>query len=275
MSWNGLTDEQWAKVKECLPVRKRPWLKRKRGGRPPADDRKCFEGSCGFCGPARSGKRCRSNTVPKARCTDGFPNGSKTARWRSCGELFWQSWKTPNSFVGMNVSWAEPLPAPKKGPKVGKTKRGKGTKLMVLVDGAGTPVGRHVDSASPSEMKLALPTIKTIKVVNRLPKELIADKGYDSNKVRSDLVDLGIEPIIPARENNKKATHQDGRKLRKYRRRWIVERTNAWIQNYRRLVVRYERSADIYTDLVHMALCPHCSSEGFGMTSNCAGVPRL
>jgi len=102
-------------------------------------------------------------------------------------------------------------------------------------------------------MKLALPTIKTIKVVNRLPKELIADKGYDSNKVRSDLVDLGIEPIIPARENNKKATHQDGRKLRKYRRRWIVERTNAWIQNYRRLVVRYERSADIYTGLVHMA----------------------
>jgi len=102
-------------------------------------------------------------------------------------------------------------------------------------------------------MKLALPTIKTIKVVNRLPKELIADKGYDSNKVRSDLVGLGIEPIIPARANNKKATHQDGRKLRKYRRRWIVERTNAWIQNYRRLVVRYERSADIYTGLVHMA----------------------
>jgi len=44
MSWNGLTDAQWEKVKKCLPVRKKPWLKRKRGGRPPADDRKCFEG---------------------------------------------------------------------------------------------------------------------------------------------------------------------------------------------------------------------------------------
>jgi len=142
----------------------------------------------------------------------------------------------------------------KRGLKVGKTKRGKGTKLMVLVDGRGTPLGLHVDSASPSEMKLALPTIKTIKVTGGKPEQLIGDRGYDSNTVRTDLVKEGIEPIIPARGNNKKATHQDGRKLRKYRKRWIVERTNAWIQNFRRLVVRYERSADIYTGLIHMAL---------------------
>jgi len=103
-------------------------------------------------------------------------------------------------------------------------------------------------------MKLALPTIKTIKIVGGKPEQLIGDRGYDSNTVRTDLVKEGIEPIIPARSNNKKATHQDGRKLRKYRKRWIVERTNAWIQNFRRLVVRYERSADIYTGLVHMAL---------------------
>ena len=141
----------------------------------------------------------------------------------------------------------------KRGLKVGKTKRGKGTKLMVLVDGQGTPLGVYVDSASPSEMKLALPTLKTIKVAGGKPGQLIADKGYDSNKVRADLVKEGIEPIIPARSNNTKATHQDGRKLRKYRKRWIVERTNAWIQNFRRVAMRYERSADIYTGLVHMA----------------------
>lgn len=101
-------------------------------------------------------------------------------------------------------------------------------------------------------MKLALPTIKTIKIGR--PEQLIGDRGYDSNALRADLVKEGIEPIIPARENNKKATHQDGRKLRKYRKRWIVERTNAWIQNFRRLLVRYERSACIYTGLIHMAL---------------------
>ena len=124
---------------------------------------------------------------------------------------------------------------------------------MVLVDGQGTPLGVHVDSASPSEMKLALPTIKTIKVAGGKPEQLIGDRGYDSNTVRSDLIKKGIDPIIPARGNNTKATHQDGRKLRKYRKRWIVERTNAWLQNFRRLVVRYEHSADIFTGLVHIA----------------------
>lgn len=45
MAWRGLTEVQWAKVKEQLPVRRKPWRKRDRkGGRPPLDDRKCFEG---------------------------------------------------------------------------------------------------------------------------------------------------------------------------------------------------------------------------------------
>jgi transposase len=67
------------------------------------------------------------------------------------------------------------------------------------------------------------------------------------------LVKRGIEPIIPARANNWRATHQDASKLRRYRRRWIIERTNAWLQNFRRLTVRYERSAMIYTALIHLA----------------------
>jgi transposase len=149
----------------------------------------------------------------------------------------------------------------KGGSKVGKTKRGKGTKLMVLVDGRGTPLGLHVDSASPSEMKLLIPTLETVKVASSTcsgrprqnPEILVADKGYDSNQCRKDLADRNIEPAIPARSNNPRATHQDGRRLRRYKKRWIVERTNAWIQNFRRLVVRYESSAEIFTALVHMA----------------------
>jgi transposase len=87
----------------------------------------------------------------------------------------------------------------------------------------------------------------------RKPKRLIADRGYDSNKVRALLVKRDIEPIIPARRNNRVATHQDGRKLRRYKRRWIIERTNSWLQTFRRLVVRYERSSTIFTALVHLA----------------------
>jgi transposase len=73
------------------------------------------------------------------------------------------------------------------------------------------------------------------------PARLIGDKGYDSNPLRAWLAVRHIEPIIPARRNRHSATHQDGRKLRRYRKRWIIERTNAWLQNFRRLVVRYDR----------------------------------
>jgi len=141
---------------------------------------------------------------------------------------------------------------------VGKTKRGKGTKWMVLVDGAGTPLGAHLDSASPSEVKLLAQTLATVRVAGakragQRPKRLIADRGYDSNRLRAELSRRGIEPIIPARRNNGVATHQDGRKLRRYRRRWIVERTIAWLGNFRRLVVRYERRIEIYTGFFHLA----------------------
>lgn len=45
MAWRKLTEKQWGKVQAQLPVRKKPWRKKDRkGGRPPADDRQCFEG---------------------------------------------------------------------------------------------------------------------------------------------------------------------------------------------------------------------------------------
>ena len=129
---------------------------------------------------------------------------------------------------------------------------------MVWADGAGTPLGIHVAPAAPAEVKLLEPTLNNGRIggcraKRRRPKCLIADRGYDSNKVRASLVKRGIEPIIPARSNNTIATHQDRRKHRRYKRRWIIERTNAWLQNFRRLVVRYERSSSNFTAFVHLA----------------------
>src|SRR5215210_5242028 len=117
---------------------------------------------------------------------------------------------------------------------------------MVLADGAGTPLGIHVEKAAPSEGKLLEPTLVNGRIggrraKRRRPRRLIADRGYDSNKVRELLVSREIEPIIPKRRNNAQATHQDGRKLRRYKRRWIIERTNSWPQTFRKLVVRHKR----------------------------------
>jgi transposase len=143
----------------------------------------------------------------------------------------------------------------KRGPKVGKTKRGKGSKLMVLADGAGTPLGVLLEAASPAEVKLLPATIQQVPwdLLEARPERLILDRAYDSNTIRKDLADRGIEPIIPARKNNQRATHQDKRKLRRYKKRWKIERTNAWLQNFRRVVIRYERLTANYLAFVHLA----------------------
>ena len=126
---------------------------------------------------------------------------------------------------------------------------------MLMVDGRGTPIGLHIESASPSEVKLLEATLDSLDIPGKKvqPERLIADKGYDSNKARELIESRGMLPIIPARRNNTKATHQDGRYMKRYRNRWIIERTNAWLQNFRRLVVRYERSHIIFEGLIHMA----------------------
>jgi transposase len=82
---------------------------------------------------------------------------------------------------------------------------------------------------------------------------VIADKAYDSDPLRKRLRQRGIELICPHKKNRVRPATQDGRALRRYRRRWIVERTNAWLGNFRRLVVRYDRSLAIYGAFFHIA----------------------
>jgi transposase len=120
----------------------------------------------------------------------------------------------------------------KRGSAVGKTKRGKGTKWMVLVDGRGLPRGVRLESASPGEATLAVATLGEVRVPRekgrprQKPKRVIADRAYDSDPLRERLKKRGIELIVPYR-SNKLRRYEDGRKLRRYKRRWIIERTNA------------------------------------------------
>jgi transposase len=82
---------------------------------------------------------------------------------------------------------------------------------------------------------------------------VIADRGYDSDPLREQLARRGIELIAPHRINRSKPPTQDGRALRRYRRRWIIERTFAWLGNYRRLAMRWDRSLTIYQAFFHIA----------------------
>ena len=140
----------------------------------------------------------------------------------------------------------------KRGRLVGKTKRGKGTKIMGIADGHGLPLALRTESASPAEVKLVKATLEE-RVVADVPERLIGDKAYDSDRLDEQLMqEYGIELIAPNRQNRKTPT-QDGRPLRRYARRWKMERLFAWLFNFRRLVVRYEYHAENYQGLVHLA----------------------
>jgi transposase len=89
-------------------------------------------------------------------------------------------------------------------------------------------------------------------MIEAKPEKLIGDKAYDSDRLDDSLKDQGTEMIAPHRSNRSLKT-QDGRRLRPYARRWLVERFFAWLQWKRRLVVRWEYYASNFLGFVELA----------------------
>jgi transposase len=119
---------------------------------------------------------------------------------------------------------------------------------MAIADAAGLPVAACLASASTHEVKLAETALDSLFIAEKP----IGDKAYD--KLDDDLLEKhGVEMIAPHRRNRTKAKTQDGRKLRRYQHRWKVERLFAWLQNFRRLVVRYERHAHNFLSFLLLA----------------------
>ena len=109
---------------------------------------------------------------------------------------------------------------------------------MAIGDAHGLPVALCTTSANPHESQLVEETLKN-RFTHRYPRRLIGDKAYDSDLLDSTLAErFNIKMIAPNRRNRQPT--QDGRPLRRYKRRWKIERLFAWLQNYRRLVIRYE-----------------------------------
>jgi transposase len=123
---------------------------------------------------------------------------------------------------------------------------------MGIADGHGLPLALRTESASPAEVKLVEKTLDE-RLVADVPERLIGDKAYDSDRLdQALLANYGTEMIAPNRANRRVPT-QDGRPLRRYVRRWKVERLFAWLFNFRRLVVRYEYHAENFQGFVHLA----------------------
>lgn len=251
-----LNDEQWERIAAFFPQHPPS----PEGGRPRAKDRDCLEGILWL---VRTGARWKDIPVD-------LPSGSTC--WRRL-----QEWAAGDVLAHIHAVLLEELDdlgaldlselfgdatfirAKKGGDDVGKTKAGKGMKLEVVVDASGLPLGLKVAAANVSEQELLLPALEDVPVEIPLGTPVIADKGHDSDRLRDDLEAAGYEPVIPHRANRVKPSRNDGRRLRRYSHRWLMERTNAWIHTFRGLAVRWAHYTFMYVGMaylgfIHMAL---------------------
>ena len=141
----------------------------------------------------------------------------------------------------------------KGGAAVGPTRRGKGSKIMAISDGHGLPLAVHVASASPHETKLVEPTLQR-RFLAETPERLIGDRAYDSDPLDVQICErFGVQLIAPHHPMRSRKATQDGRVLRRYRRRWKIERLFAWLHNFRRVVIRWEYYPENFLAMVQLA----------------------
>ena len=123
---------------------------------------------------------------------------------------------------------------------------------MAITDSNGLPIAISTHEASTHEVKLVEETISKCFTPTK-PKRLIGDMAYDSDPLDKVLRKKRIKMIAPHKSNRVKPPTQDGRELRRYRRRWKVERLFAWIQQFRRCQTRFDYYDKNYLAFVQMA----------------------
>jgi transposase len=139
------------------------------------------------------------------------------------------------------------------GDQIGPTKRGRGVKIMGIVDRHGLPVAVSMHAANHHEVTLVQLTFD-FYMIEAKPEHLIGDQAYDSDQLDKELGEQGMQMIAPHRANRRPAHRtQDGRRLRRAQRRWIVERFFSWNQWRRRIIVRWEYSARNFLGFVQLA----------------------
>ncbi len=244
-----LTEEQLDWLTERIPDHELSV----KGGRPPADKRKVIQGIFWILDNGAKWKDLPREFGSKSTVHRWFQVWTRTGVFErimfDAGHLVEErdGFRLYECFVDGTFSKAKGG-----GDGIGKTKAGKGVKIMVLVDARGLPVAVDTCSASPHESQL-VQRLFDFMLTSESPECIIGDKAYDSDKLDEELAGQGIEMIAPHRSNRKpENVTQDGRPLRRYKRRWKVERTIGWIQNFRRLCIRWEKSTTLFQGFLHL-----------------------
>jgi transposase len=132
-----------------------------------------------------------------------------------------------------------------------------GSKHHLLVDEGGLPLAWSLTGGNRNDVTQLIPLLERVPAVaglpgrpRRRPERLLADRGYDHDKYRELVRELGITPVIARRKT------ANGSGLGRYR--WVVERTFAWLHHFKRLLVRYDRRAEIHEAFLALGCCLVC-----------------
>ncbi|MFD4688188.1 IS5 family transposase [Streptomyces sp. NPDC058219] len=254
-----VSDELWSLVEPLLPVPPPKQVE----GRPRIPDRQAL---CGILFVLRTG--IQWEFLPQEL---GFGSGMtcwrRLAAWNEAGvwdelhlvlltklraakKLDWSRAVIDSPRTGCSAG-------PKSGP--GPVDRGRpGSKHHVLTDGQGIPLAVSLAGGNRNDVTELLPLLDKVPAVagvvgrpRHRPDALLADRGYDHAKYRRLLWARGIRPVIAERG----VEHGSGLGIYRY----VVERTIAWLQGFRRLRIRWERRADIHEAFLGLAACliPH------------------
>jgi transposase len=125
----------------------------------------------------------------------------------------------------------------------------------LLVEGQGLPVGLDVDGANRNDMKMVEATLESIPVERPKPSAgqpqgMCMDKGYDYDEVRAIAAEFGFTAHISSRGEDAKKLK---RKARTKAHRWVVERTHSWMNRFRGILIRWNKKAENYIAMLHMA----------------------
>jgi transposase len=162
--------------------------------------------------------------------------------------------------VGAGGGRFEPCAGEKGGAKTGPSPvdRGRlGSKHHLIVDQGGIPLACSLTGGNHNDVTQLIPLVDRIPPVRgivgrprRRPGQLVGDRGYDSDSYRRELRRRGIKPLIARRKT------EHGSALGRYR--WVVERTFAWLHHFRRLLVRYDRRAEIHESFLTLGCSLIC-----------------
>ena len=124
---------------------------------------------------------------------------------------------------------------------------------MAIADSNGLPVAIGIESANLHEVRLVEDTLKN-RFTRETPTRAIGDKAYDSDPIDERMAKkFGTKLIAPHKSNRKSKPTQDGRELRRYGRRWRVEKFFAWLQNFQRIVTRWEYKQENFLGMLELA----------------------